>query len=61
MDETSGGGSTLAATPLLPLYTVFGMQESSTTYWAVVLTVAAVIVGAVLLNQIASRTLILKE
>jgi hypothetical protein len=61
MDETSGAGTAFAAAPLLPLYTVFGMQESSTTYWAVVLTVAFVVVAAVLLNQIAARTLILKE
>lgn len=54
-------GSTYAAAPLLPLYTVFGMSESSTTYWTVVLVIAFLIVAAVLLNQIASRTLILKE
>ncbi|MDY6778983.1 MAG: hypothetical protein SV760_00220 [Halobacteria archaeon] len=62
-DGSSRVGSHLfgSVLPMVPLYKVFGLKESSTTYWSIVLVVALVIIGFVVLNQIASGTLILKE
>lgn len=61
METGSDGEALLSVTPALPLFEVFGMTEGSTTYWTVVLAAAFLIVAAILTNQIANRTLILKE
>lgn len=43
------------------LYTVFGLNSNSMVYWGLIITIAFIIIGAVILNQILSDTLILKE
>ncbi len=43
------------------LYTVFGLNSNSMVYWGLIIAIAFIIIGAVILNQILSDTLILKE
>lgn len=43
------------------LYTVFGLSSDSTLYWGIIMTLAFLIIGGVILNQMLSDNLILKE
>ncbi|MDY6775044.1 hypothetical protein ACEU6E_04875 [Halorutilales archaeon Cl-col2-1] len=40
---------------------VFGLEQGSSTYWALVTAIGLVVVGVIILNQILSGTLVLKD
>ncbi len=42
-------------------YTVFGMDYTGSMYWGIVLSIAFIIIGLVVLNQLVKDILILKE